>query len=299
MSTCQYCNNTFNTKRNLDYHIKTAKYCLKKRNVQPDISINCKYCQKVFYHKRYLSAHEEKCNIKDRLNEQNEKLTEQNQTQKETIIKLTTLLDEHKATIEKYENQHKATIERYENQHKATIERYESQIRDLTSRLENVAVKGATKPTNTNIIKLECLTDDHLKKCAELLTSKDILSVGALAEFASKNTFKDRVVVSDQSRKTLTYKNTEGKLTKDPKGKQLAIKFFMSIKDKESIMKETRDNIMEELKADRSPAEIQDIFNRMNEIISIEKGLKTVPEREEDELKEIFINKLCNFLPNE
>ena len=64
-------------------------------------------------------------------------------------------------------------------------------------------------------------------------------------------------------------------------------------------MKETRDNIMEELKADRSPAEIQDIFNRMNEIISIEKGLKTVPEREEDELKEIFINKLCNFLPNE
>lgn len=56
---------------------------------------------------------------------------------------------------------------------------------------------------------------------------------------------------------------------------------------------------MDELKADRSPAEIQDIFNRMNEIISIEKGLKTVPEREEDELKETFIAKLCNFLPNE
>jgi uncharacterized coiled-coil protein SlyX len=283
MSLCTYCNNSFKNEKSLYNHLLKAKYCKEKRGEEA-IQLQCKHCQKIFYHTRYLYIHEEKCNIQDRF----EQLNEQNQTQKETIIKLTTLLDEHKATIE-----------RYENQHKATIERYESQIRDLTSRLENVAVKGATKPTNTNIIKLECLTDDHLKKCAELLTSKDILSVGALAEFASKNTFKDRVVVSDQSRKTLTYKNTEGKLTKDPKGKQLAIKFFLSIKDKESIMKETRDNIMEELKADRSPAEIQDIFNRMNEIISIEKGLKTVPEREEDELKEIFINKLCNFLPNE
>lgn len=284
MSLCAYCNNSFKNEKSLYNHLLKAKYCKEKRGEEAE-QLQCKFCQKVFYNKRYLSIHEEKCNIQDRVQE----LNEQNQTQKETIIKLTTLLDERDTYIKELENRHNSTIQRYENQ-----------IRDLTSRLENVAVKGATKPTtNTNIIKLECLTDEHFKNCADLLTSKDILSIEALAEFASKNTFKDRAVVSDQSRKTITYKNNNGILTKDPKGKQLAMKFFLSIKDKESIMKETRDKIMDELKADRTPAEVQDIFNRMNEIISIEKGLKTVPVGEETQLKEIFIAKLCNFLPNE
>lgn len=149
MSLCTYCNNSFKNEKSLYNHLLKAKYCKEKRGEESE-QLQCKHCQKVFYNKRYLFIHEEKCNIQDRVQEFNK----QNQTQKETIIKLTTLLSERDIYIKEVENMHNSTILRYENQ-----------IRDLTSRLENVAVKGATKPTNTNIIKLEYLTDE--------LTSKD------------------------------------------------------------------------------------------------------------------------------
>ena len=87
-------------------------------------------------------------------------------------------------------------------------------------------------------------------------------------------------------------------MSKDPKGKKLAIKFFSSIKDCDEIINSVRDQILSELNPEVSDIERQYIFDRMNEIIKVEKGVKKISEGEEHELKEVFVAKLCEFLPN-
>jgi uncharacterized coiled-coil protein SlyX len=268
---CEFCTKEFTARYSLLYHQRTAKYCLAKRGLVNDKTI-CKICNRNFSEKRQLNKHEEKCNLESRYEEQ--KMS--NQKQREIIIKLSTMLKEKNDLISKYE----------------------IQIKDLTEKLENIAVKGATKSTNTNILKIECLTQDHLTQCANMITQKDMYSISTLAEFAKNHSFKDRVSVSDQSRKTLLYKKENGKITKDPKGKQLATKFFTSIENKEHIISEIRDQIFDELKGDISETESQYILSRMTDLINIEKGIKKVAKGEEEDIRDEFVNKLCELLPN-
>ena len=265
---CNFCNNKFSSNISLKHHQKHTIYCLQKQGKNID-TYNCQNCQKNFQHKKSLIIHLEKCNSK------NETKTQEN-------------------IIQELQN----TLER-EKLLKRQIEKYESIIQDLTNKLENVAIKGATKPTNTNIIKLECLTRTHMEDCAKLITDNDILNYDNLAKFAVENSFKNRVVTTDLSRKTLTYKNENGKITKDPKGKKLAVMFFSSIKDCDSMIDRVKNIILSELTDKTSDREREYIFNRMNEIIKVYKGVTKISEGEENTLKEEFIDKLCKFLPAE
>lgn len=271
-NTCQFCNNSFNSKTSLYSHQRRTKYCLEKQGVIPQ-KFECTICDKTFYQKRYLLSHLEKCNS-------------------EIVIgNYKKIIGEQKETI--------SNITEREKLLRIQIEKYESIIQDLTNKLENVAIKGATKPTNTNIIKLECLTRTHMEDCAKLITDNDILNYDNLAKFAVENSFKNRVVTTDLSRKTLTYKNENGKITKDPKGKKLAVMFFSSIKDCDSMIDRVKNIILSELTDKTSDREREYIFNRMNEIIKVYKGVKKISEGEEHTLKEEFIDKLCKFLPAE
>lgn len=274
MSTkCEFCTREFTARYSLLYHQRTAKYCLSKRGLINDKTI-CKICNRNFSEKRHLQKHEEKCNLDSRYEEEKKS----SQKQREIIIKLSTMLKEKNDLISKYE----------------------MQIKDLTEKLENIAVKGATKSTlttntNNNILTL---TQDHLVQCANMITHKDMQSLSTLAEFAKNHTFKDRAFVSDQARKTLLYKKEDGKMTKDPKGKQLAVKFFTSIENKEYIISEIRDQIYDELKGEISEAEAQYLLSRMTDLVEIEKGIKKVVKNEEEEIRDQFVSKLCELLPN-
>lgn len=92
---------------------------------------------------------------------------------------------------------------KYEEQ----IERLEKQISDLQNSLKDVDVQGVKKSTTTNILKLQPLTKEWLDAQALLLTD-DHLSQGVagLAQFATDNSFKNRVVCTDANRKSLKYK---------------------------------------------------------------------------------------------
>jgi hypothetical protein len=278
-NVCEFCENSFSTKTSLLYHQKKAKYCLEKQGKTPTF-IKCKNCEKKFQRKQRLAEHEEKCNVQGQLEEMKRKIRDQ----KEIITKLSTILREREDHLRE--------------QIRNLTKNYEAQIRDLTSKLENVAIKGVTKSTNTNILKLECLTDEHLKESARLLTAKDVIDATALAKFAAETSFKNRVLPTDIARKTLTWRKANGKMSKDPKGKKLAVKFFSSIKDCDEIINSVRDQILSELNTEVSDIERQDIFDRMNEIIKVEKGVKKISEGEEHELKEEFVAKLCQVLPN-
>lgn len=60
---CEFCDKTFSTKSNLNTHIKTAKKCIKSRDIQIklDKSHSCDYCPKVFTRKDYLQNHLKVC----------------------------------------------------------------------------------------------------------------------------------------------------------------------------------------------------------------------------------------------
>lgn len=120
-------------------HQKRAKYCLEKRG-QQQLLFTCEMCSKTFTEKRYLQTHESKC---DAIKSTVLSLRKELQESKEENIKL-------KAIIAERDSQ---------------VMLLREQVKDLSSRLENVAIKSSLKPTynNTNNLKLERLTDQHLK----------------------------------------------------------------------------------------------------------------------------------------
>lgn len=61
---CQFCENFFANKSNLNRHLKTNIHCLQLRN--EDIPLfECEYCEKKFVHKTNLNLHLQICKIKE------------------------------------------------------------------------------------------------------------------------------------------------------------------------------------------------------------------------------------------
>ena len=62
---CKFCNKTFSSVSSLNYHQKTAKYCLKIQQKTDEevikISFDCEYCKKEYPSKQRLKAHKENC----------------------------------------------------------------------------------------------------------------------------------------------------------------------------------------------------------------------------------------------
>jgi putative methionine-R-sulfoxide reductase with GAF domain len=182
-----------------------------------------------------------------------------------------------------------------------TIENLQKQISDLQSKLENIAIQGVKKSTTTNILKLEPMTKDWLDTQALLLTDSHFSKgVAGLAQFAVNNSFKDRVVCTDANRKSLRYKEEDGKISKDPKGKKLSKMFFESIQSKaDDMLPAMIEKIKQELDdAGEEPSVFDAIMGKITELINVEKGIKQISKGEEHDLKEEFTRELCELLPN-
>jgi uncharacterized coiled-coil protein SlyX len=283
---CQFCKNSFKNRSSLNIHQKQAVYCLKLQGSQS--KLNCKFCEKSYSDKRRLLSHEEKCdkqNLFDpfTLNKRNIELEKKLKELEETIIK------QEKQIV---------YLEAIKIKNDEIIAKQDSQISDLTSKLKDIAVVGAKKHTHNNTINLEILSDSHLLECANKLTANDILNIENLAHFAMNNSLKNRVIATDRTRKTLSFKNENGLIVKDPKGHQIAQKFFTSIKDKDNVLKSARDEVFEEVNsvAQLSQAETDLVMSKMNMLIDIERGIKHISAGEEHKIKEEFVSILCNIL---
>jgi len=61
--TCEYCDLTLASQRNLIIHQKNSKRCLEKRNIDAD-KFTCDSCRKIFFNKRNIKRHEQICKEK-------------------------------------------------------------------------------------------------------------------------------------------------------------------------------------------------------------------------------------------
>jgi uncharacterized coiled-coil protein SlyX len=278
---CEFCGNKFTMKCNLLYHQRTAKYCLSKRGIVNDQNV-CDICGKNFSEKRQLQMHMEKCSLPKRLVDLEEQLAKKESSNANLTKKLIEYAQKNR-----------------DNQ--KTIENLQKQISDLQSKLENIAIQGVKKTTITNILNLEPMTKDWLDTQALLLTDSHFSKgVAGLAQFAVNNSFKDRVVCTDANRKSLRYKEEDGKISKDPKGKKLSKMFFESIQSKaDDMLPAMIEKIKQELDdAGEEPSVFDAIMGKITELINVEKGIKQISKGEEHDLKEEFTRELCELLPN-
>ena len=214
---CEYCKNKFSTKGSLLNHQKTAKYCLKKQNINVE-KYKCLGCGTKFTRKYELSRHTASC----KLNKVVENLTLQN-----------TELDISNKLLIK-ENKQKDKI----------IEELKQNVNDLQEKLKEVAVQAVSRPTTTKntqinnyIQKLECITDDHIQDQVQHLTIEHIQKgPEGYAEYALEYPLKNRIVCVDYARRKVKFKDKEGNIITDPEMSSVATKLFESIKDRNKAL---------------------------------------------------------------
>ena len=161
-------------------------------------------------------------------------------------------------------------------------------IQELQNKLKDIAVQGVKKHTavTNNILKLEPMTQQWLLDQVQHLKMEHVKQ-GAIgyANFASKHSFRNRVVCSDVSRKNLKYMQN-GSVVKDPKGMKLAQMFFTSIKSKnDEFMAVARNEILQELIASNDNERCTEINNQMLDIIRSEGGVNRLSQGEDHELR--------------
>ena len=283
---CEFCHAKFTSKYTVKYHQERTKYCLNLRGVKKQF-FECEICEKTFSNKKYLDKHIKICNKR-----------------------YVSIIEEHNKIVEslrELNNESEKTIARMQERNKCLeqlLQDQTKQITELQNKLENVAIQGVKKSTTTtnNTINLQPLTKEWMAKQALLLTEEHLSQgVSGLAQFAVDNSFKDRVICTDITRKSLKYKENDGKVSKDPRGKKLSKMFFESIEAKaEDIIPTMIERIKEEMDivCEETGGVFESVCSKMDEIIKVKKGIKHITKGQEHELKEEFTRQLCELLPN-
>ena len=170
MQTCEFCNKSFSTKSNLNYHQKTTKYCLDIQGKSEDCEeFICEYCNKTFTIKSSLLRHLNICSTKDEI-ELNE-LDKMNINLKKDNIVLKSENREFRKEIEINKQRIKEYIEKIEKLENALIGIAESkneinnhstekQIQELTNKYSKKQRRQQVQEPNVIYI----LTTEPLKK---------------------------------------------------------------------------------------------------------------------------------------
>ena len=270
---CEFCKTSFITNYNLLYHQKTAKYCLSMRGNQKIYSFECSNCGKKMTEKRQLKKHEAKC--ESSIQDQNRDLETNEIFLKETIKNLENKLIESK-TIEKL------LREKVDDQSR--------QIQDLQNKLENIAIKGATKSTSTNILNiLQPLIQEELNEQGRNITIEDMKGAKRLAQFAADKSLKGKVVTSDASRCILKYKNPTGEIVRDKNGIKITKMFCKSI---EEPVKRHFDTVIQNINTDTED------FKEIDVTATTYKGIQKLANGEKHDLGDEFICHLSKLIPD-
>jgi len=280
--TCITCKKSFSNNSNLKHHIETAKYCLKLRNKKV---INKKYacteCKKVFLVKNSLDRH---------------------------VIICQKVIDKKK------EEQHNKEI----NEYKEQLHKKDNHIKELESKLENIALKAVSRPTNITqnnnridtINNLIPLTDEHIKEQVQFFTLEHIKQgPSGFSQYALDYPLKNRVACTDFARRKLKYKNADGQIVTDLNMNILAKKLFTALQSKNRILsyqyaQELQDFILNEtinvredmdeketetftMRNERFVDIITDIYSQVRQVNEITEGKKT-------DLLDDFLKEFCS-----
>lgn len=207
MVTCEFCDSKLSSISSLKHHQRTARYCLFKQDKKMNV-YECTSCDTQFTTKRKLLNHIQACGL---------------------------------YIVSQKEIHHNDDIDKKNDE----IKELKKMIRELQDKLENIAIKAASRTTtnttqiNNYIQKLELTTDEYIDDKVHKLTIEHIKKgPKGYAEYALDYPFNNRLVCVDYSRRKVKYKDKEGNVITDPEMTKLSKKLFESInsRNKELIM---------------------------------------------------------------
>jgi len=290
---CDWCGSIFSTKSNLVNHQKKAIYCLeiqtKKTRVEIEQEIkqlDCPNCTMSFSHKGNLDRHIKNCSIKceGKLN-QYETLLKSYQEQAMEMVKLKTQLEDRDKQITELKEQVKTFIVAQERLNLAAV----SKSTTTKTVNKNTLVQSFTPITEANMREqLPHLTIEHIKQGAQ-----------GYAQYAMEYNFKDKIAVTDMSRKKLAWKDIDGQIIYDIEGSQLSEKFFRVIKERNSkligelILELGNRNFDAQKRNDQ--VEIDAIEELTDKLCDFRKHVTLGASGKDNELKDAFVKCLCTL----
>ena len=207
---CQYCHKILSSISSLNLHQKRTKYCLEKQGKSLSTEYCCVYCKQDFTSKYSLQLHYITCiNMKIIQNE-----------------------DKYKNIIQDLQEKHSDQKQNLEK----TIEDQKQIIKDLQDKLENIALKAISRPTqqitqnNKHVINLAPfdLTQEKAKQIFNdnYTTDHFLQGMKGLVNFVSDHIIKTDTGESiyacyDRSRNVFKYKNEAGEYINDIKAMRL------------------------------------------------------------------------------
>lgn len=247
----------------------------------------CNGCIKSFSSKYNLERHNKICNLDilgpykdviDNLNNQNNELTYENNCLLQNAKDLTKDVIFYKLENSELKNQ----------------------IKELQDKLENIALKAVSRPTNTTnnnttnvntyIQQLDIVTDqtfiDNLKNF-----SIEYIKKGAegFANYALEHPLNNRIACVDYARKKIKYKDENGNIISDPEMMKLSTQLFKSIlsKNKELIAKYVNEVTYSSLSPDEKMQIMVDMTDNM---FLVNRGA----DGEKHELYDAFLKNMCS-----
>ena len=243
---CEFCNKKFSSLSSLNYHKKTAKYCLSIQNIDSEKN-DCNYCNKDYSSKHALLKHLSICKeyIKvqnqdkdDMLLKENNKLKEELELQKKEHESQIDLLKKENYELKRQNYYLEIKYNNYKEQLDKKIEDYNS----LENRYERLATKGVEKPTisttnnTSNVVNnLNTFpTQEYINNKIEDTFNDKYIHDGpkSLAQYVTENIITVNgeliYICSDYARKNFKYKDRDGNEITDPS----AVKLISMIKDK-------------------------------------------------------------------
>lgn len=271
MHKCEFCETILSNQYSLKIHQKTAKYCLEKQGITLSDNFKCEFCDHVTTSLYNLNSH--KSNCKDKI-----------MSDKLEIEKL-----KHEICVLNVQ-----------------LTSYKNLVTELQNKLENIAIKAATKSTNvTNntsnnnciIANLSPLIVEDIKKDADKLTIEHVKK-GAIgyAEFVLEFPFKDKLVCVDYSRRKVKFKNKDGDVITDPNLVKLAPLFFDAIwrKNAEITNKFCVELIGEQVKACKDQSKI--LEHEISRILDIKESVTHASEGKSNDFHTNWTNAICSKL---
>jgi len=271
MPKCKYCKNSFSSKSVLNKHIKTAKYCLKLRNVKSDEKLRCEGCGKYSTTKYNFERHIQSCLQIKYLQEHVKKYTSEIDTLRQQNSELTSQNDLLEGIISELKDQ----------------------VQNLQDKLENIALKAVSRSTVTNnktqinnfLQNMQPITAEHFLEHTPQLTLEHIQKgASGYAEYALEHPLKDRVVCVDYSRRKIKFKNRDGDLVTDPEMKRLAPMFFDSIKAKSS----------EIVFAQNTPDMDSEMFEQVAKLFNTNADVRNAATGVKSEFYHDFVKHVCS-----
>ena len=242
---CEFCQKEFKSTSSLNNHQRTAKYCLKIRNVGPSESFKCLGCELVSTHRKSHEKHLVTCKAAlYRIGKE-----ESEREAAAMMLEKDNQLDETHRQLDETRRQLDETRRQLDEKERKIIE-LESRIlsyREMNIELEsNVRIYKemndrdrayieslGERPTTTNMTNnFNCppLTQEHFEENAQFL-SLDHIKKGfqGYAQYALDYPLKGRLKCTDYSRRKVKYKNEEGEVVVDPEMKQVRTRLFNAL----------------------------------------------------------------------